>query len=136
MNMNRNFVVVLFLLLALPAASLTSAQAPDYSGTWAGVMNRPSGPAGLELVFARAGEGWKATMKMRVPNGDLTPTVEEVKIAGADISFSATVANGVLIKFKGKFEGDKLSGTFESTRGETKVGEGTIAGALSPSESF
>jgi len=124
MNMNRNFVVVLFVLLA---ASLTSAQAPDYTGAWAGVMNRPTGPAGLELTFARAGEGWKATMKMRVPNGDLTPAVEEVKIAGADISFSATVANGVLIKFKGKFEGDKLNGTFESTRGETKVGEGTIA---------
>jgi hypothetical protein len=32
-----------------------------------------------------------------------------------------------LIKFKGKFDGDKLNGTFESTRGETRVGEGTIA---------
>jgi hypothetical protein len=50
-----------------------------------------------------------------------------VKIAGSDISFTATQANGVLIKFKGKFDGDKLNGTFESTRGESKVGEGTIA---------
>src|SRR5438552_4490933 len=123
----KKFIFILFLLLALAASSLVLAQAPDYTGTWAGAMNRPAGLAGLELTLTRAGEGWKATMKMRVPNGDLTPTVEEVKIAGSDISFTATVANGVLITFKGKFDGDKLNGTFESTRGETKVGEGTIA---------
>jgi len=125
--MIRNFAAILFLLLALTASALVLAQGPDYAGTWAGAMNRPAGLAALELTLTRAGEGWKATMKMKVPNGDLTPTVAEVKIAGSDISFTATQANGVLIKFKGKFEGDKLNGTFESTRGETKVGEGTIA---------
>ena len=125
--MNRNFAVVLFLLLTLAVSAPALVQAPDYAGAWAGAMNRPSGLAGLELVLARDGEAWKATLKMRVPNGDLNPTVEEVKIVGADISFSATAANGLLIRFKGKFDGDKLNGTFESTRGETKVGEGTIA---------
>ncbi len=126
--MNRNFVVVLILLLTLAAASLTSAQTPDYAGTWAGAMNRPAGLAGLELVLARDGDGWQATAKLRVPNGDLTPTVEELKIVGTDISFSWKVANGAVVtRFKGKFDGDKLNGTFESTRGETKVGEGTIA---------
>lgn len=123
--MNRKFVIALFILLTF--ASLTPAQTPDYAGTWAGAMNRPAGLAGLELVLARDGEGWKATAKLRVPNGDLTPTVEDVKIVGADISFSWKVVNGMVTQFKGKFEGDKLNGTFESSRGETKVGEGTIA---------
>jgi hypothetical protein len=127
MKINRKLLIAPFILLALALASLAFAQAPDYAGTWAGAMNRPSGLAGLEFILSRDGEAWKATMKMRVPNGDLTPTVEEVKIAGTDFSLSATAASGVLIKFKGKFEGDKLNGTFESTRGETKVGEGTIA---------
>ena len=117
--------MVLFLLLTL--ASLTPAQTPDYAGTWTGAMNRAAGLAGLELVLARDGEGWKATAKLRVPNGDLIPTVEDVKIVGAEISFSWIVVNGMVTRFKGKFEGDKLNGTFESLRGETKVGEGTIA---------
>src|SRR5438034_11508034 len=107
----KKLILMLLLLLALAASSLVLAQAPDYTGTWAGAMNRPAGLAGLELTLTRAGEGWKATMKMKVPNGDLTPAVEEVKIAGSEISFTATVANGVLIAFKGKFDGDKLNGT-------------------------
>jgi hypothetical protein len=127
MSMNRKSAVVLFLLVTLAAVSLALAQAPGYAGTWAGAMNRPAGLAGLELVLARDGEGWKATAKLRVPNGDLTPTVEDVKIVGTDISFSWKVANGIVTRFKGKFDGDKLNGTFESSRGETKVGEGTIA---------
>ena len=118
--------LVLFLLIAA-ASSLAFAQHADYSGTWAGAMNRPAGLAGVELTLARDGEGWKATMKMRVPNGDLTPTVSDVKIVGADISFSAAQANGNLLKFKGRFDGDKLNGTFESSRDGAKVGEGTIA---------
>lgn len=118
-------LIILFLFM-VAATSLTLARHADYAGTWAGAMNRPAGLAGLELTLARDGESWKGAMKMRAPNGDLTPTVSEIKIVGADISFSARQANGVLIKFKGKFDGDKLNGTFESSRGETKVGEGTI----------
>ena len=127
MSMNRKSAVVLFLLVTLAAVSLALAQAPDYAGVWTGAMNRPAGLAGLELVLARDGEGWKATAKLRVPNGELTPTVADVKIVGTDISFSWKVANGVVTRFKGKFDGEKLNGTFESTRDETKVGEGTIA---------
>ena len=123
----RNFAIVLFLLLAFVASFLVLAQSGEYAGVWAGAWNRPAGLAGLELTLVRDGEAWKATMKMRLPNGEITPTVDNLKISGSDISFSAAVANGVVIRFKAKFDGDKLNGTFESARGETKVGEGTIA---------
>lgn len=126
MTMNRNLANALCLFLALFISSLTLAQAPDFAGTWAGAMNREAGLAGLEITLAREGETWKATMKLRVAGGDLAPTVEDLKIVGSEISFR-TVINGVVAKFKGKFDGDKLGGTFESFRGEAKVGQGTIA---------
>src|ERR1700704_6287171 len=113
---NRHFALIFCLSLALSISPLTIAQAPDFAGSWAGVMNRPAGPAGLEIILARDDETWKATMKMRAPAGELTPTVEEVKINGSEITFRAVI-NGVVIHFTGKFAGDELKGTFESFRG-------------------
>jgi len=125
-TMNRHFALTFCLFLALFISPLTIAQAPDFAGSWAGVMNRPGGPAGLEIMLAHEDETWKATMKMRVPAGEVTPTVEEVKINGSEITFRAVI-NGVVIHFTGKFAGDELKGTFESFRGEAKVGNGTFA---------
>lgn len=124
--MNRKLAISLGLSLAIFIAPFTLAQAPDFAGAWAGVMNRPAGPAGLEIVLAHEGEIWKATMRMRVPNGELTPTVEELKLNAGEIALRAVI-NGVVIHFTGKFSGDALNGTFESFRGEAKIGEGTFA---------
>src|SRR5882762_7852393 len=124
--MNRNLVFTFCLFLTLFISPLTLSQAPDFAGSWAGVMNRPAGLAGLEIMLAHEDETWKATMKMRVPAGELTPTVEEVKINGSEVTFGAVI-NGVVIHFTGKFAGDELKGTFESFRGEAKVGNGTFA---------
>jgi hypothetical protein len=118
--------LILF-ILTLAISSLVWDQHADYAGTWAGAMNRPAGLAGIEFTLTRDGDVWKGTMKMRVPNGDLTPTVSDVQIAGADISFTATQANGNVLKFKARFDGDKLTGTFETSRDGNKVAEGTIA---------
>jgi hypothetical protein len=124
--MNRKLAAALGLSLVIVISPLTPAQTPDFAGAWAGVMNRPAGPAGLEIVLAHEGETWKAAMKMRVPAGELTPTVEELKINGSEITFKAVI-NGVVIHFTGKSAGDQLNGTFESFRGEAKVGAGTFA---------
>ena len=118
--------LILFVLL-LAISSLVTAQNTDYAGTWAGAMNRPAGLAGVELTLTRDGAVWKGTMKMRVPNGELTPAVSDVQIAGTDISFTVTQANGNVLKFKARFDGDKLNGTFESSRDGNKLAEGTIA---------
>ena len=103
-------------------------------------MNRPAGLAGIEFTLTRDGDVWKGTMKMRVPNGDLTPTVSDVQIAGPDISFTATQANGNVLKIKARFDGDKLNGTFETSRDGNKVAEGgfekTIPFRFSLDESF
>lgn len=124
--MNRKLAVALVFSLAMILSPLTLAQDPDFTGAWAGVMNRPGGPAGLEIALEHEGHTWKATMKMRVPNGELAPSVEEVKINGSEIALRAVI-NGVVIHYAGKFSGDQLNGTFESFRGEAKVGAGTFA---------
>jgi hypothetical protein len=80
---------------------------------------------GLEITMARDGANWKATMKMRLPAGEVTPTVEGLKIAGNEISFGAVI-NGTQVKLAGKFDGDKLIGSTEAFRGDTKVGGATF----------
>jgi hypothetical protein len=124
--MNRKLAVGLFFFLVISLSPLTLAQDPDVAGAWAGVMNRPAGPAGLAITLEHEGHAWKATMKMRVPNGELAPSVEELKINGSELTLRAVI-NGVVINYAGKFAGDQLNGTFESFRGEAKLGAGTFA---------
>jgi hypothetical protein len=112
------------LLLALVSA-LVPAQEKSFSGTWAGPLVREAGTAGLEITLNHDGESWKATMKMRLPVGEVEPAVENLKIVGNEITFSTTV-NGNAIKVTGKFDGDKLIGSTEAFRGETRVGGGTF----------
>ena len=123
--MNRRLVIGLCLFLALIITSLALAQAPDFTGTWAGPLVRETGTVGLEITMARDGANWKATMKMRLPAGEVTPTVEGLKIAGNEISFGAVI-NGTQVKLAGKFDGDKLIGSTEAFRGDTKVGGATF----------
>ena len=123
--MNRSLAIGLGLFLTLVITSLALAQAPDFTGTWAGPLVREAGTVGLEITMARDGANWKATMKMRLPGGEPTPTVEGLKIVGNEISFG-TVINGTLVKLTGKFDGDKLIGSTEAFRGDTKVGGATF----------
>jgi len=119
--MNRSLAIGLWLFLALVVTSLAFAQAPDFTGTWAGPLVREAGTVGLEITMARDGANWKATMKMRLPGGDAAPSVEDLKIVGNEISFG-TVINGALLELTGKFDGDKLVGSTETFRGDTRVG--------------
>lgn len=123
--MNRLVTQLVGLSLLLCVSSFAFAQTPDVTGTWAGPMVRDAGQAGLEVTLTRDGANWKATMKMRLPAGDVEPAIEELKINGSDISFETGI-NGILIKFTGKFDGDKLSGSSEGFRGDTKVGHSTF----------
>ncbi len=122
--MNKLSLVLCVLLLAMVSA-LVLGQENGFSGTWAGPLVREAGTVGLEITMARDGANWKATMNMRLPRGDATPTVEGLKIVGNEISFG-TVINGTLLKLTGKFDGDKLIGSTEAFRGDAKVGGGTF----------
>jgi hypothetical protein len=124
MMKSRLGLLISFAMLLLVAA-LAFAQKADYTGTWAGPLVREAGTVGLEITLARDGASWKATMKMRLPGGDVAPTVEDLKIAGNEISFG-TVINSTVVKLTGKFDGDKLIGATEAFRGDTKVGGGTF----------
>jgi hypothetical protein len=65
-------------------------------------------------------------MKLRAQAQDLAPTVQELRINGAEISFAAP-AGQVVLKFAGKFEGDKIVGTVEVFQEDKKVRSGTFA---------
>lgn len=125
MKVNKVSLVFCVLLLVVVSA-LVPGQESSFSGTWSGPLVREAGTVGLEITLAREGASWKATMKMRLPGGDVAPTVEDLKIAGNEISFG-TVINGTVVKLTGKFDGDKLIGATEAFRGDTKVGGGTFA---------
>ena len=124
--MMKNRTVLLISLAALLfVASLAFAQTSDFTGAWAGPLVREAGTVGLEITLARDGATWKATMRMRLPGGDATPAVEGLKIVGNEISFG-TVINSTVVKLTGKFDGDKLIGSTEAFRGDTRVGGGAF----------
>lgn len=121
---NRLGLLISFATL-LFAASLAFAQTPDFSGTWAGPMTTDSGPGGLEITLMRDGAEWKAGMKLRIEGQEIASAVKELKVNEAEIFFAADLDRS-LVKFKGKFVGDKLSGTVEAFQGERRVGQGTF----------
>src|SRR2546428_10573774 len=78
--MNRHVALTFCLFLALAISPLTIAQAPDFAGSWAGVMNRPAGPGGFEIMLGRGKETREGTQKKRgAPGGAARPRGEEEK---------------------------------------------------------
>jgi hypothetical protein len=122
--MTKQIALTIFLSLTL----LGSAQMKsDPVGTWGGSMTTEAGTSGIELTLVHDGPGWKATMKLRPPQGqEITPPVKDLRINDADISFTAERARNV-VKFSGKFAADKLEGTIDVFEGERKIRSGTFA---------
>ena len=98
----------------------------DPRGTWAGPMTTDEGPGGLEIAIAHDGSQWKASMKIRLGGQEITPTVHDLRIDGAELSYAADMGSN-LLKVAGKFAGDTLNGTIQVFRGDKKVGEATFA---------
>jgi hypothetical protein len=89
-------------------------------------MTTDEGPGGLEITLTHEGSQWKASMKIRLGGQEITPTVHDPKIAGAEISCTADMGRN-LLKVDGKFAGDTLNGTIEVFQGDRKVGNATFA---------
>jgi hypothetical protein len=124
--MVKPFGFFLSLMLLLCAFQFALGQESDFSGTWAGVMATDEGPGGMEVTLTREGSQWKASMKLRLDVQELALPVQDLKVSDDEISF-ATNLDRNLLRFKGKFSGDKLTGTVEAFRGEQKLGNGTFA---------
>src|SRR6266545_5837666 len=115
------------LLLILCTAQFALAQMrSDPSGIWAGPMTTDEGAGGLEITLAHEGSPWKASMKIRLGGQEINPVANDLKIAGADISFAADMGRN-LLKLSGKFAGDTLNGTIEVFQGDKKVGNASFA---------
>lgn len=123
--MIRNLIGFFCSFLAIFIASATMAQVPDLSGTWGGAMATSVGAGGLELTVTRDGAAWKATAKVRIEGQEVAPVVEDLKVNGATISFAVELDRN-LVKFSGKADGEKLTGTLEALQGERKIGDGTF----------
>lgn len=121
--MNRGLGLLFCLCVAI--SSLASIQSPDFAGTWAGAMATTVGPGGLEITLRRDGEGWKASAKVRIEGDEVAPPVEQLTVAGGNISFALTL-DRTLVKFDGKVEGEKLNGSLTAFAGERKIGDGTF----------
>jgi hypothetical protein len=99
----------------------------DPSGTWRGAMTTEVATTGLEFTLSRDAKGWKAKIKARPPSGqDIDWPVQDLQIADANIAFAAERPRD-LVKFAGKFAGDKLSGDVEIFQNGRKVRSGTFA---------
>jgi hypothetical protein len=99
----------------------------DPTGTWRGAMTTEVATTGLELTLSRDAKGWKATMKAHPPSGqEIDWPVQDLQITDANISFAAERPRN-LVKFAGKFAGDKLSGDVEIFENGHKIRSGTFA---------
>jgi len=126
--MYKSRACFVFLVVILGAFQLVVAQPgmrSDPTGTWAGAMTTDEGSGGMEITLARAGSEWQASTKLRFEDQEIAPALTDLKIAGADISFTADL-RGTQLKFAGKFAGDKLSGSVEVFQSDRKIGGGTF----------
>jgi hypothetical protein len=89
-------------------------------------MTTDEGPGGLEIAIAHDGSQWKASMKIRLGGQEITPTVHDLRIDGAELSYAADMGSN-LLKVAGKFAGDTLNGTIQVFRGDKKIGDATFA---------
>jgi hypothetical protein len=125
--MSKSTAYFISFVLIFGAAQFALAQMrSDPTGTWAGAMTTDEGPGGLEISLAHEGSQWKASMKIRLGGQEITPTVHDLKLAGAEIYYAADMGRN-LLKVAGKFAGDTLNGTIEVFQGDRKVGSATFA---------
>lgn len=116
---------LLVLLCVGPPAS--TQMKSDPTGPWRGAMTTEVATTGLEFTLSRDAKGWKATLKARPPSGqEIDWPVQDLQIADANISFAAERPRD-LVKFAGKFAGDKLSGDVEIFQNGQKIRSGTFA---------
>lgn len=125
--MIKSLAYFVSLLVILCAAQFALAQMKsDPTGTWGGTMTMEAGTrSGLELTLVRDRSGWQATMKLRVQGQEVAPVVQDLRISGPDISLAAPVGRN-LLKFAGKFEGDKLVGTVNVFQDDKRIRGGTF----------
>jgi len=119
-------LVTLLVVLCVGHTALAQMKS-DPTGTWRGAMTTEVATTGLEFTLSRDAKGWKAMMKAHPPSGhEVDWPVQDLQITDANISFAAERPRN-LVKFAGKFAGDKLSGDVEIFENGHKIRSGTFA---------
>lgn len=117
-------ILIVLLCVGHPASAQMKS---DPTGTWRGAMTTEVATTGLEFTLSRDAKGWKATIKARPPSGqEIDWPVQDLQIADANIAFAAERPRD-LVKFAGRFAGDKLSGDVEIFQNGQKIRSGTFA---------
>jgi len=121
MKLKLAFATVIVALTAFFILGQTS----NPVGTWAGALATDAGPGGMEISLSRAGESWKASVKIRLEGEEVAPLVEDLKVSPPDISFSFIV-DRTLFRIIGKVDGEKLTGSLEAFKEDRRLGGGTM----------
>ena len=117
----RKIATILSCVFVLGAAFAIAADV-DVSGTWKMTTKSQRGERTFDAVLTQAGE--KLTVKTKDREGN--DVTSEGTVKGAEISWETkrqTPMGEMLITYKGKIDGDKMSGT--SQFGEMGSGEWT-----------
>ena len=114
-----------FALVVLCAPHFAMAQSPNFSGSFGGTMVTEAGQSGVQITLTREGTDWKASMKLRAQGDGVVPGIQGLTINGPEISFTAETGR-LTLKFAGKLDGDKLSGSVEVFQDGNKVRSGVF----------
>jgi CubicO group peptidase (beta-lactamase class C family) len=122
--------LVLFALLAAPAARTAAAEPPSLDGHWTGSLKLGSVALDYDVDFARRGSGWSGDITIPA-QGIRDLALEGISIVGDQVAFKLRSIPGEP-SFKGRLaaDGSSIKGTF--TQGGQST-EFTLAHAADPS---
>jgi len=101
------------LILMLTVFSM-AAFAADVTGNWKASLDTPNGA--IEFTYVLKADGNVVTGTIQSQMGDMK--IDEGKLDGDNISFSATVENMGKISYKGTVKGDEMTLTFTFAGGQ------------------
>lgn len=89
-----------------------------------GFSQSPFSSVKMELILTREGTQWKAEAKFQAGGRDFSNPVQNLKVNGNDISFSADIG-GAEVRFVGKLADNKLGGALEALEKGQRIATGT-----------
>ncbi len=108
--------IALVVALAAPLA-LAEESAPAVGGRWAGSIDLPGVALGIEVTFAREGDGWSATIDIPMQNA-AGLALRNVRVEGTKVHFELPAGPGLAV-FDGTLDGDAIAGKFTQSVVET-----------------
>jgi hypothetical protein len=118
MKRSSIFVIMFFTVLGLVVGTTVTQAADSLTGTWNCAVDSPAGKGNPTFVVQQDGEKISGIYKGTFGESKVTG-----KIQGSDFELTFN-SSGLDVTYKGKVEGDKISGSLDMG----PVGKGTFTG--------